>query len=128
MIALTLPWPPTTNHSHYMNNGRRIVKKPVRDFREKVAEIVAEAGVRAEGRLACFIALYPPSKARRDISNYQKQTEDALMLAGLFDDDEQIDFEAVIRKEVVKGGMAKVVIVPIDDWKVGLDIVVDKDF
>ena len=101
------------------------MSKPTQEFRKKVAEIVAELGVKAQGRLACFIALYPPSRARRDVSNYVKQTEDALMLAGLFDDDEQIDFSCVVRKEVVKGGMAKVVIVPDEKWRDGLECVRD---
>jgi hypothetical protein len=34
------------------------------------------------------------------------------MLAGVFDDDEQIDFILMVRRDVVKGGMIKAVIVP----------------
>lgn len=115
MIKLTLPWPSSTNHSHHYGSGRKFLSKKTKQFREKVQEIVIEANPsKIEGRLAVFYALYPPDKRRRDIGNYEKQTTDALMEAGLFDDDEQIDFIWLLRREVVKGGMVKAVIVTAD--------------
>ena len=111
MIKLTLPWPPSTNHSHHYGGKRKFLSKPTKQFREKVQDIVIDAKLdKIEGRLAVFYALYPPDKRRRDIGNYEKQTTDALMEAGLFDDDEQIDFIWLIRREPIKGGMCKIVI------------------
>ena len=116
MILLTLPWPSSTNHSHHYGSGRKFLSKKTKQFREKVQEIVINANSsKIEGRLAVFYALYPPDKRRRDIGNYEKQTTDALMEAGLFDDDEQIDFIWLVRREVVKGGMVKAVIVQSDE-------------
>ena len=116
MIKLTLPWPSSTNHSHHYGVGRKFLSKKTKEFREKVQEIVINANSsKIEGRLAVFYALYPPDKRRRDIGNYEKQTTDALMEAGLFDDDEQIDFIWLVRREVVKGGMVKAVIVQSDE-------------
>lgn len=115
MIKLTLPFPSSTNHSHHYGSGRKFLSKKTKQFREKVQEIVIDANYnKIEGRLAVFYALYPPDKRRRDIGNYEKQTTDALMEAGLFDDDEQIDFIWIVRREVVKGGMVKAVIVQSD--------------
>lgn len=116
MIKLTLPWPSSTNHSHHYGSGRKFLSKKTKEFRKKVQEIVIDANSsKIEGRLAVFYALYPPDKRRRDIGNYEKQTTDALMEAGLFDDDEQIDFIWLVRREVVKGGMVKAVIVQSDE-------------
>jgi crossover junction endodeoxyribonuclease RusA len=77
-----------------------------------VQEIVIDAKCgKIEGRLAVFYAFYPPDRRRRDIGNYEKQATDALMEAGLFDDDEQIGFIWLVRRDVVKGGNCVVVLV-----------------
>jgi Holliday junction resolvase RusA-like endonuclease len=116
MIKLTLPWAPSTNHSHHYGAGRKFMSKPTRLFREKVQEIVIDAKAKITGtpRLAIFYAFYPPDKRRRDIGNYEKQTTDALMEAGVFEDDEQIDFIWLVRRPQIKGGQIKVVIVEHD--------------
>jgi len=112
MIKLDLPWPSSTNHSHHYGLGRKFLSKSTKLFREKVQEIVIDAKFgKIEGRLAVFYAFYPPDKRRRDIGNYEKQATDALMEAGLFDDDEQIDFIWLVRRDVVKGGKCVVVLV-----------------
>ena len=116
MIILKLPFPPSTNHSHSFGGGRRFLDKRTKQFREKVQEIVIEQKPTKQfGRLAMFIALYPPDKRKRDIGNYEKQTTDALMNAGVFDDDEQIDLITIVREEVIKGGMCVVVLQEIED-------------
>jgi crossover junction endodeoxyribonuclease RusA len=112
MIRLTIPFAPSANHSHHYGSGRKFLSKKTKDFRERVQEVVIDAKARIEGRIAVFYAIYPPDRRHRDIGNLEKQTTDALMLAGVFDDDEQIDFILMVRREVVKGGMIKAVIVP----------------
>lgn len=114
MIKLTLPFAPSTNHSHHYGSGRKFLNKRTKAFRERVQDIVVDSKAKIEGRIAVFYAIYPPDKRRRDIGNLEKQTTDALMYAGLFDDDEQIDFILMVRREVVKGGMIKAVIVQAD--------------
>lgn len=111
MIKLTLPWAPSANHSHHYGSGRKFLNKRTKEFRERVQDIVVDTKARIDGRIAVFYAIYPPDKRRRDIGNLEKQTTDALMCAGVFDDDEQIDFILMVRREVVKGGMIKAVIV-----------------
>ena len=116
MLILKLPFPPSTNHSHTYGGGRKFLDKRTRAFREKVQETVIEQNItKLEGRLSMFIALFPPDKRRRDIGNYEKQTTDALMNAGVFDDDEQIDLITIVREEIVKGGQCVVVLQEIED-------------
>ena len=112
MITLTLPFPSSTNHSHHYGSGRKYLSKSTKLFRERVQEIVIDAKCgKIEGRLAVFYAFYPPDKRKRDIGNYEKQATDALMEAGLFDDDEQIDFIWLVRRFPIKGGKCLVLIV-----------------
>ena len=115
MIILELPFPPSTNHSHHYGSGRKFLSKKTKEFRERVQEIVIESKAeKIEGRLSLFVALFPPDKRKRDIGNYEKQTTDALMNTGLFDDDEQIDTIMIVRQEVIKGGKCVVVIKEIE--------------
>jgi len=114
MIKLTLPWPPSTNHSHHYGGKRKFLSKPTQKFREVVQDIVVDAKAKIEGRLAVFYAFYPPDRRRRDIANYEKQATDALQAAGVFLDDEQIDFIWLVRRPQIKGGQIKVVIVEHD--------------
>lgn len=116
MIMLKLPFPPSTNHSHSFGGGRRFLDKRTKLFREKVQEIVIdEKTPKLNGRLSMFIALFPPDKRKRDIGNYEKQTTDALMNAGVFDDDEQIDLITIVREQVIKGGQCVVLMEEIND-------------
>jgi crossover junction endodeoxyribonuclease RusA len=114
IVTLKLPFPPSVNHSHHYANKRKFVSKKTKEFREAVQEAVIELGEKLYGRLAMFITLYPPDKRRRDIGNYEKQLTDAIMLAGLFLDDEQIDTITIVRRDIVKGGACRVVFVSDD--------------
>lgn len=112
MITLTLPWPPSVNHSHNYGNKRKFLSKPTQKFREEVQEIVINAKAKMPvARLAMFVAFYPPDKRRRDICNYEKQLTDALVACGCIIDDELLDFVWLVRRPVTKGGKAVVVLV-----------------
>jgi crossover junction endodeoxyribonuclease RusA len=112
MISLTLPLPPTINHYYgQRRNGGRFIKPAGEAFRKAVAEIVAEAGHKTlEGRISLFAAIYPANRIKQDLDNRSKALQDALTHAGVWLDDEQIDELHLIRKEVVRGGLVKVVI------------------
>ena len=111
MINLTLPFPPTINHAYGYAGKRKYLKKEGHDFRKAVTEAAIEAKAKISGRLAIFIALYPATRRKFDIDNRVKAVQDALQLAGVFLDDEQVDFLWVVRRPVVQGGMCKVVLV-----------------
>jgi crossover junction endodeoxyribonuclease RusA len=54
-------------------------------------------------RLALTIAAYPPDRRKRDLDNLLKPLIDALMHAGAFPDDSQLDLVAIGRGERRKG-------------------------
>jgi crossover junction endodeoxyribonuclease RusA len=112
VIRLTVPFPPSTNHAWGQAGHRKYLKKACHEFRKEVSEAVAEAGARIEGRIAVFAALHSPTRRKYDIDNRAKTLLDALQHAGVFDDDECVDMLWLIRKDVVKGGMCRLVIVP----------------
>ena len=114
MIKLNIPFPPTVNHMWGYAGKRKYLKKEAHEFRRIVQEAVIEANAKISGRLAIFIALYAPTKRKYDIDNRVKAIQDALEHAGVFLDDEQIDFLFVIRKEPVKGGLCKVLLIEND--------------
>lgn len=116
MICLTLPLPPTVNHYYGVHGTRRYIKPAGRAFRQAVAELVAEAGHRTlEGRVSVFAAVYPANRIRQDIMNREKALSDALTHAGLWLDDSQVDEYHIVRREVVRGGMVKLVITEITE-------------
>jgi|UPI0004A3D0C7 crossover junction endodeoxyribonuclease RusA len=112
MIALTLPLPPTINTYYGMRpRGGRFVKPAGLAFRKAVSEIVAAAGhPTLNGRVSLFVAIHPADRRSQDLDNRAKSLQDALTHAGVWLDDEQIDDLHLVRKEVVKGGMVRVVI------------------
>ena len=113
MIALTLPFPPSVNHYWGQHGKVRYITKRGKDFRQSVAEIVADSGKKAEGRLQVVVSLFQPTRRKCDIDNYMKALLDALQHAGLFDDDEQIDSLFISRDKVTRGGLCKVLVLPL---------------
>jgi crossover junction endodeoxyribonuclease RusA len=115
MIALTLPLPPTINHYFARNGNRTYLPAKVKEYRQAVADIVADAGhAKLAGRLSVFVAIHPATRAKTDLDNRAKGLQDALTLAGVWDDDEQIDELTLVRREVIKGGLVRVVITEMD--------------
>ena len=114
MIKLTLPFPPTVNHMWGFAGKRKYLKKEAHEFRRIVQEAAIEAQAKISGRIAIFVALYAPTKRKYDLDNRIKALLDALEHAGVFLNDEQIDFIWVVRREVVTGGLCKVVLIEND--------------
>lgn len=119
MIKLTIPWAPTVNHMWGQAGKRKFLKKSAHEFRLKVQEAVIEAKAKFVGeRAAVFVALYPPTKRKYDADNRLKAILDALEHTGVLYNDEIVDTIVVVKREVVQGGMCKVVIVSDDCLKV----------
>lgn len=116
MIAFTFPLPPTINHAYGVRRGGgRFIKSAGIAFRATVAEIVAAAGhPMLTGRLALFVAIHPATRARQDLDNRSKALQDALTHAGVWEDDNQVDDLHMVRREIVKGGLVKVVITELE--------------
>lgn len=86
-----LPWPPSINHYYRNVQGRTLISKEGRDYRDRIGWLLREAHVQQmKGHLAMRVELYPPDARRRDIDNVQKALWDALQHGGLYVDDSQI--------------------------------------
>lgn len=116
-MILILPFPNSTNSHWRTARGRHYISSKGLLFREAVAKQAKIQGIKPlKGRLCVEVELYPPDKRRRDIDNFGgKSLMDALMYAGVFVDDEQIDKLIVERKEIVKYGQCVVTIKEINN-------------
>lgn len=105
-MILALPLPPTINHYWGRSGNRTFLSKKALDFRQVVQDYAVDNKLQSFGdaRLEVHVCIYPATKARIDLDNRLKPLNDALMEAGLFDDDSQIDYLSVKRGEVVKAG------------------------
>jgi Holliday junction resolvase RusA-like endonuclease len=61
-----------------------------------------------------LIYLYPKDKRKIDLDNRLKACLDAMQDAGVYDDDEQIDYLTIQRAAIKSGGGVKVTIEVID--------------
>jgi crossover junction endodeoxyribonuclease RusA len=106
-LDLKLPYPPTLNTGWRCVAGRVVLAARQRAFRKTVGDLVQQ--LRADrgspyttrfGSLALglSIAVYPPTRRAFDLDNVIKPCLDALMHAGVMDDDSQ-----VIAIEATKG-------------------------
>lgn len=107
MPTFFLPYPPSVNTYWGFHGHRRFLTQKAVAFKAAVAVIVA--GVKlGSARLEVHVVLHAPDRRIRDLDNILKPLLDALVQAGLFDDDSQVDRLTVERGEVVKGGGAEV--------------------
>lgn len=106
MISLTLPFPPSDNHYYSRaERGHVYLSDEARRFRRAVERCVVHQLGRPpllRGRLAVQVELNMPDLATRDIPNYAKALLDALTLAKLWVDDEQLDWFLVTRGRVIR--------------------------
>ena len=109
-------FPPTIN-TYYGTRGKlRFINARGKEYRKEIEHLWSKGDqVQMDGRLILCVSLFPPDKRKRDIDNVVKPLQDALMHAGVFEDDSQIDMVLVRRMKQVKGGMAHVFIFEADD-------------
>lgn len=119
---VALPWPPSVNHYWRLRGAGGLCVAPagVR-FRALTSERVhALRALRRLpalpilGRLALVVDASAPTKARCDLDNLVKATQDALVHARLMEDDSQIDDLRVLRDEPIKGGRLLVTITELE--------------
>ncbi len=94
MLTLRLPFPPTTNNLFFNLPGRRGGRAPSKGYKawkERAAVAIRQqAPVPVPGPVMLSIVLGRPDRRRRDLSNYLKALEDALVQHGLIDDDSMV--------------------------------------
>jgi len=110
-LELTLPYPPSVNTYWGFHGHRRFLTPKAVDFKKAVAHWVSLSAKKfGNARLEVTIISHAPDRRARDIDNIVKPTLDALVQAGLFDDDSQVDLLTVKRGNVVKGGKTIVLV------------------
>lgn len=107
---ILLPYPPSLNTGWRCVAGIIKLAKRQRLFRKAVAgrvrELLADKDTpyRVMGLRKCAvdITVYPPTKRRYDLDNLAKPILDALMHAGVMEDDSQVQFLELRKGEVDK--------------------------
>lgn len=117
MIVLELPFPPSVNTYWRSPNkgklaGRHLISERGREYRQQVAQAVLAASrpVAPAGRLSVGMSVFPPDRRRRDLDNLPKGLLDALVHAGVIEDDSLIDRLMIERGVVCPGGKVRVFI------------------
>jgi len=105
-MIIKIPYPPTINSYWGFNGNRRFLTAKARQFKADVAAAVLGLPHLGDARLSIQITLHASDRRVRDIDNVLKPTLDALVQAGLFEDDGQVDRLLVIRGDVEKNGCA----------------------
>ena len=102
VTTIVLPWPPSVNSCWRTVNGRTMVSKKGRIYKQAATRAVLAAGAykHLPGRLRVKLTAYPPDRRRRDIDNLTKLALDSMQVAGVYLDDSQIDELTIIRAEV----------------------------
>lgn len=107
---LVLPYPPSVNTYWRANGKRRFISKAGVDFSNEVQAIVYDQNRNwfGERRLEVHVIIHPRSKRLFDLDNCLKAILDALMKAGCYADDSQVDILRIERGSPLKGGSCEV--------------------
>ena len=109
-IRLELPYPPSVNSYWRANGHRRYISKEGVEFTKAVDLVVKQSNAKSfeEKQVAISVMIHPRSKRKFDLDNTLKAILDALMKAGMYNDDSQIEYIEIARGEAVDGGKAVV--------------------
>ena len=116
-LEIMLPYPPTVNHYWRMAGRRMIVSDAGKAYRLSVmllANFHRLRGAFGSARVAVHLEITMPDRKRRDLDNLPKALLDALTAAGIWDDDQQVDWLLIERKGVTKGGLVRCTIKEIE--------------
>lgn len=111
MATFFFPYPPSINTYWGFQGHRRYLTPKAVAFKAAVAHGVNQLPDRFySSRLELVVHLFPPDKRTRDIDNVLKPLLDAMVQAGLFEDDSQVDKLSIERMRQTKGGAVAVTI------------------
>ena len=98
-----LPWPPSKNGYWRAVQGRQVISKKAREYRERVREAVESAGLAPLPPTPCGVAirLFCGTRMRYDPANYPSGILDALQHIGIVHDDTVFDIVSAYRGPVV---------------------------
>jgi Holliday junction resolvase RusA-like endonuclease len=108
-IFLELPLPPTINSYWGFSGHRRFLTAKAVQFKAEVSHAVSQQPIRfGDAKLEMTVTINFRDKRIADISNRLKALEDALVQAGLMDDDSQLKVIHLYEGPIVKGGKCSV--------------------
>ena len=109
-IRLELPYPPSVNSYWRANGHRRYISPEGVQFAKEVDLVVKQGRHKSFGDklVAMSVMIHPRSKRKFYLDNTLKAILDALMKAGMYDDDSQIEYIEIARGEQVENGKAVV--------------------
>ena len=110
--GLTLPFPPSTNTMYRRAGHTMHLSAAGKAFKDEVAKQIADtlgAVDKIEGRVGVQIELFRKDRRAYDIDNYCKSVLDVLK-GVFFDDDKQVDWLVVKRREVTPPGFCEVIV------------------
>jgi crossover junction endodeoxyribonuclease RusA len=109
---LTLPLPPSINMYWRKSPRGMYITDAGKLFRQQVIAYVGERTMTRFGthKVIVSMVVHMRDKRRADVDNRIKAALDALVHAGLFDDDSQVDELHLYRGEIVKGGLCTVIV------------------
>ena len=104
-LSLELPLPPSVNTYWGFSGHRRFLTLQAREFKQQVAHIVGRQLMRyGDKKLSISVTLHFKDKRKQDLDNRIKPLLDALVQAGLMDDDSQFKEIHVYEGEIIKCG------------------------
>ncbi|MGN0842257.1 MAG: RusA family crossover junction endodeoxyribonuclease [Kiritimatiellia bacterium] len=106
-VEFDLPWPPSVNNYYRHVGPRVLISRAGRKYRTMVVSRLAGSHKLA-GRLSLSLECYPPDRRRRDLDNLLKACQDALVQAGVMEDDSQIRRLQMEMLEPIEGGLVHV--------------------
>ena len=110
MLNLELPYPPSINH-YYLHTSNSVIlgakgKKYRRDAILLLRKYKGHFDV--SKKLHVVINVFPPDKRKRDLDNLTKCLLDSLQHAGIYVDDNQIDWLSIIRRNQIPNGSVQI--------------------
>lgn len=112
MIEIKLPYPPSVNNYYRTFQGRMLISREGRQYKETVGLMALTCGLkRVDGRVEVECYVVPPDNRKRDLDNVGKCLLDSIK-GHLFEDDGHIDRLTLVRLPVQAPGCVVVRIRP----------------
>jgi len=108
-----LPWPPSVNNYYRHVGPRVLISREGRKYRRMVVSRLGGLYPKFTGKVRLALDCYPPDRRRRDLDNLLKSLQDALVNAGLLEDDSLVRCLEMEMLEPIEGGLVHVHVAPL---------------
>ena len=114
-VEFDLPWPPSVNRYYRHVGPRVLISREGRRYRTMVVSRLAGLFRKFTGKVLLALDCYPPDRRRRDLDNLLKSLQDALVNAGVLEDDSLVRRLEMEMLEPIPEGLVHVHIAPIPE-------------